>query len=97
MTLRRRGYLVEGGRVSVKKEKFKIVSVSSPRQDTFEVEVEGGTSFLKVRVYYTPTGRDLFDVVPTVGWDIRKYDRPTNKEKEKIIKAVKAYIKGSQG
>ena len=98
--LRRRSYLVEDryrdflrGRGKSEREKFKIVSVSSPREGTFKVEVDGGTSFLNVRVYFNPSSRDEFHIEPTAGWDARKNERPTEREKSAIIKAVKGYMR----
>lgn len=39
-----------------KKEKFTIVSVISPRKDSWLVEIDGGTSFLTARVYVNLNG-----------------------------------------
>ena len=71
------------------RETFKILNVESPRPGTWLVEIDGCTSALTARVYDNGDG-NLW-VRPTSGWEVRRYDRPTEKETAAILKAVGAY------
>jgi hypothetical protein len=83
------------GRPKPAREKFTIERVSSPRPGSFLVEIDGGTSRLTVRVYDLDYERGP-NVQPTAGWEMRGRDRPTEKEKAKIIQAVKRFARDAE-
>jgi hypothetical protein len=73
--------------------KFQIVSVTEERPGSWLVDIDGGTTFMKARVY-EGAGRDGKPWIrATAGWEARHpnlLDRPTEKEEAKILKAIRA-------